>query len=233
MLSVNDLHVKYKANHALKGVSLTVNQGEIVSLIGSNGAGKSSLIKAVSGMVAPSQGEILFKQKSIKNLPSHAISRLGILHVPEGGGVFLSLTVEENLTVASLATAKQNQKQNKELVYELFPRLFERRTFTGKSLSGGERRMLAMGMALMTESELLLLDEPSIGLSPILVETIFETIVKIRDQGKSILLVEQNAAQALLISNRGYVLQEGTIVVQDDAAKLLEDDNVRKAYLGG
>lgn len=233
MLSVNDLHVKYKANHALKGVSLTVNQGEIVSLIGSNGAGKSSLIKAISGMVAPAQGEILYKQKSIKNLPSYAIARLGILHVPEGGGVFLSLTVEENLTLASLAKAKQHQKQNKELVYELFPRLYERRTFTGKSLSGGERRMLAMGMALMTESELLLLDEPSIGLSPLLVETIFETIVKIRDQGKSILLVEQNAAQALMISNRGYVLQEGKIVGEDEAAKLLEDDNVRKAYLGG
>ncbi|WP_126425231.1 ABC transporter ATP-binding protein [Brevibacillus marinus] len=233
MLSINDLHVKYKANHALKGVSLTVNQGEIVSLIGSNGAGKSSLIKAVSGMVTPAQGEIHYKQKSIMGLPSHVISKMGILHVPEGGGVFLSLTVEENLIVASLATAKQNQKQNMELVYQLFPRLFERRTFTGKSLSGGERRMLAMGMALMTESELLLLDEPSIGLSPILVETIFETIVKIRDQGKSILLVEQNAAQALFISNRGYVLQEGLIVVHDDAAKLLEDDNVRKAYLGG
>lgn len=233
MLSISDLHVKYKANHALKGVSLSVNQGEIVSLIGSNGAGKSTLIKAVSGLVKPEHGEIRYKEKNILNVPSHSIANMGILHVPEGGGVFLTLNVEENLTIASLAAAKQNQRKNMEMVYQLFPRLLERRLFTGKSLSGGERRMLAMGMALMTESELLLLDEPSIGLSPILVETIFETIVTIRDQGKSILLVEQNAAQALMISNRGYVLQEGLIVGADDARELLRDDKVRKAYLGG
>lgn len=232
MLKVSDLHVWYAANHALKGISLEVNQGEIVTLIGNNGAGKSTLIKAISGMVKFKDGDITYQGKSVKNLPAHVISNLGILHVPEGGGIFLTLTVKENLIAASLAKSKKNQKKNMELVFEIFPRLYERINSTGKQLSGGERRMLAMAMAMMSEADFLLLDEPSIGLSPLLVETIFETILEIKNQGKSILVVEQNAAQALAISSRGYVLQEGEIVEQGDSKSLLQNDNVRKAYLG-
>ena len=215
MLSVTDLHVYYGAIHALKGLSLTVNQGEIVTLIGANGAGKSTTLRTISGLIVPRGGDITFEGSSIAGHKAHEIVRRGISQVPEGRRVFADMTVMENLELGA------------------FPRLKERRTQLAGTLSGGEQQMLAMGRALMSRPRLLLLDEPSMGLAPLLIKEIFSIIVDINAAGTTILLVEQNANMALSIAHRAYVLETGRITLAGDAKELAASEDVRKAYLGG
>jgi len=233
LLELSDVHAYYGNIRALKGVSLTVARGEIVTLIGSNGAGKTTTLRTVLGTVRPLRGTVTFGGKRIDNVPTHRIARLGIAQSPEGRRIFAPMTVLENLELGAFArTDREAIPQDLERVLALFPRLRDRLGQKGGTLSGGEQQMLAIGRALMARPEMLLLDEPSMGLSPILVETIFEIIRDINRLGTTILLVEQNARMALRVAHRGYVIQTGRIVLQDAASALLHSDVVRKAYLG-
>ena len=234
VLSLVDAQVYYGHIHALKGLSLEVRQGEIVTLIGANGAGKSTTLRAISGLLKTRQGKVLFRGQPIHHQPPHAIVALGIGHIPEGRRIFPRLTVEENLDVgAYLITDRRTIADRKERVYAMFPRLSERRRQGGGTLSGGEQQMLAIGRALMWDPELLLLDEPTMGLAPNLVDAIFETVVALNQSGKTILLVEQNAWQALQVAHRGYVLETGTMVLSGPAAALAANPSVQASYLGG
>ena len=233
LLELNDVHAYYGNIRALKGVSLTVARGELVTLIGSNGAGKTTTLRTVLGTVRPLRGTVTFGGKRIDKVPTHRIARLGIAQSPEGRRIFARMTVLENLELGAFArTDREAIPQDLERVLALFPRLRDRLAQKGGTLSGGEQQMVAMGRALMARPEMLLLDEPSMGLSPILVETIFEIIRDINRLGTTILLVEQNARMALRVAHRGYVIQTGRIVLQDAALALLRSDVVRKAYLG-
>jgi branched-chain amino acid transport system ATP-binding protein len=234
LLAVDDLHVAYGAIHALQGVSLNVAAGEIVTLIGANGAGKSTLLRAVSGLVRPQSGAIVYDGTvRLDALPPHTIVRAGISHVPEGRHVFANLTVKENLLLGAYQRRDRAEiAQTLERTFVLFPVLRERLAQSAATLSGGEQQMLAIGRALMARPQLLLLDEPSLGLAPRVVQTIFQIIREINAQGTTILLVEQNAHQALRVAHRGYVLQTGSIVLQDTGANLLSSPDVRAAYLG-
>jgi branched-chain amino acid transport system ATP-binding protein len=234
LLVLEDLHVYYGAIWAIKGINLTVNEGEIVSLIGANGAGKSTTLRAISGIVRGSSGRILFQGEDITRIPAHEIVKLGIAQVPEGRRVFANLTVLENLELgAFIRKDKKEIKKDLDYVFTRFPRLWERKNQVAGTLSGGEQQMLAIGRALMTRPRLLLLDEPSMGLAPLLVKEIFAIIREINGDGTTILLVEQNARMALQIADRAYVLETGRIVLEGQARELAECDEVKKAYLGG
>jgi branched-chain amino acid transport system ATP-binding protein len=231
LLELRDLHVKYGAVEALKGISLEVAEGEIVTLLGANGAGKTTTLRSISGLLRPSQGHVLFEGRPVDTLPAHEIVGIGVGHVPEGRRVFPRMSVQENLEMGAYQT-KGGAKDVLARVYALFPVLEERKNQDGGTLSGGEQQMLAIGRALMSRPRLLLLDEPSMGLAPLFVAKIFEIISEINSDGTTVLLVEQNAAQALKLASRGYVLETGSIVMSDAADTLLSDDRVRKAYLG-
>jgi branched-chain amino acid transport system ATP-binding protein len=231
MLELTDVNTYYGNIHALKGISLTVENGEIVTLIGSNGAGKSTTLLTISGLVHARSGSITLEGKSLIGVPAHEITGMGVVQSPEGRRVFPRMTVLENLEMGAYARGKV-EPGDLERVYELFPRLRERASQKAGTLSGGEQQMLAIGRALMGHPKLLLLDEPSMGLSPILVDQIFNIIREINQQGTTVLLVEQNALMALSVANRGYVLQTGEIVLADEAENLIRNDMVRKAYLG-
>lgn len=233
MLELKDVHTYYGNIHALKGVSLTVDKGEIVTLIGSNGAGKSTTLRTIQGINRPRSGSIVLEGEELEKLPPHEIALRGVAQSPEGRLIFPQMTVLENLEMGAYARKdKSGMPQDLERVFMLFPRLKERIGQKGGTLSGGEQQMLAMGRALMARPRILLLDEPSMGLSPILVELIFETIQTINQEGTTILLVEQNALMALSIANRGYVIQTGEIIISDTAEKLKANEMVRKSYLG-
>ena len=233
MLSIKDLHVHYGAIHAIKGVSLEVNDGEIVSLIGANGAGKTTILHTISGLVKATTGEITYNGVNLRTTAPNKIIDLGMAHVPEGRHVFSRMTVLENLRMGAFTLKNTEQyKQNLEMVFKSFPRLKERAKQLAGTLSGGEQQMLATGRALMANPKILLMDEPSMGLSPILVKEIFRIIETLHEKGITILLVEQNAKVALSISTRAYVLETGSIAMSGNAQALLEDDRVRKAYLG-
>ena len=234
LLELSDVHTYYGAIHALRGVTMSIEEGEIVTLIGSNGAGKSTTLRTISGLLKPRHGEILLRGKRIDGLPPHQIVTLGISQSPEGRRVFARMTVQENLEMGAFARRdRANLAAEFERVYELFPRLRERISQRAGTLSGGEQQMLAMGRALMSAPKVLLLDEPSMGLAPILVEQIFDIIKTINEQGSTVLLVEQNALMALGVAGRGYILQTGEIVLSDTAAALRTNPGVRAAYLGG
>lgn len=234
LLEIENLHVSYGAIKALQGISLTVNEGEIIALIGGNGAGKSTTLNTISGLYRPVQGTIKFQGDELTTRPSFEIVSKGVIQVPEGRKIFSSMTVLENLEMGGFLQMDKTARQNDiESIMTRFPRLAERRNQAGGTLSGGEQQMLAIGRGLMAHPHLLLLDEPSMGLSPILVEQIFEIIQEINLQGVSILLVEQNAQMALAIANRAYVLETGRIVLSGEADQLLHDPLVLKAYLGG
>ena len=233
MLELKDVHTYYGNIHALKGISITVNDGEIVTLIGSNGAGKSTTLRTIQGLNKPRTGSVVFDGVELHKLPAHQIASLGVAQSPEGRMIFPRMTVLENLEMGAYARKDlTTYKEDLEHVFSLFPRLKERIGQKGGTLSGGEQQMLAMGRALMAKPKILLLDEPSMGLAPLLVELIFDIIKKLHEEGKTILLVEQNASMALSIANRGYVLQTGEIVLADEASKLLKDPMVQKTYLG-
>ena len=234
LLEIEDLHIYYGAVHALKGISLTVDEGEIVTLLGANGAGKSTTLKAISGLVRPRSGRIMFQGKVLNDCPAHEIVRLGTSQAPEGRKVFSTLTVDENLLLGAYVRLKDRKgvENTKKRVFELFPRLEERKHQLAGTLSGGEQQMLAIGRALMAAPRLLLLDEPSLGLAPLLVKSIFSTIRDINRQGVTIVLVEQNARVALKVAHRAYVLETGRIPLSGSADDLLKDERVRKAYLG-
>lgn len=234
MLKISGLNVYYNAIHALQDVSIEVNSGEIVCMIGANGAGKSTTIRCISGLVRPRSGEILFEGKALQKLPPHEIVLLGIGQSPEGRRVFANMTVHENLELGGYTRDKYKDeiRQDMERAFTMFPRLKEREKQLAGTLSGGEQQMLAIGRALMSRPRLLLLDEPSLGLAPFLVKDIFRIIKDINSQGMTVLLVEQNANQALRIANRGYVLETGRVILTDTSANLLKNDSVRKAYLG-
>jgi len=232
MLKVNNLQVYYGGIHALKGVSLEVNQGEIVTIIGSNGAGKSTLLNSISGFLKYKEGEILYKGTRLGNNPSKIV-KMGICHVPEGRLVFANLTVKDNLMMgAYLRNDKAAINEDLDKVYQLFPRLKEREKQVSGTLSGGEQQMLAMGRGLMSSPDIMLLDEPSLGLAPLLVQTVFDIIVDIRKMGKTILLVEQNAYKSLAIADRAYVLEQGKITAEGPAAEIASNPKIREAYLG-
>jgi branched-chain amino acid transport system ATP-binding protein len=233
LLEVKDIHSYYGNIRALKGVSLSVEEGEIVTLIGANGAGKSTTLKTISGIVRPRLGAVYLAGEDLAHYPAHEIVKKGVSHVPEGRGIFSRLTVMENLDMgAYIHSDARRIAEDMERVFTLFPRLKERRKQVAGTLSGGEQQMLAMGRGLMTRPKVLLLDEPSMGLAPILVESIFQTVQDINAEGATILLVEQNALMALQIAHRGYVIQTGEIVLQDDAKGLQNNEMVQKAYLG-
>jgi branched-chain amino acid transport system ATP-binding protein len=233
-LLVESLDVYYGAVHALKGVSLRVEQGEIVTLIGANGAGKTTLLRTISGIVPSRSGHVSFEGKDITKTPPHEIVGLGVSQSPEGRMVFANLSVEDNLELGAYRRRDRDGiKQDRDKVFHLFPRLQERKKQLSGTLSGGEQQMLAMGRALMSRPRLLLLDEPSLGIAPLLVRDIFRTITEINRAGTTVLLVEQNAHMALGIAQRGYVLETGRVVLEDTAAKLAANDEVRAAYLGG
>lgn len=234
MLTISNLHVYYGAIRALDGISLEVQQGEIVTMIGANGAGKSTTIRTISGLVRPREGEVLYEGQPIQRLPAHQIVTLGVGQSPEGRRVFANMTVRENLELGAYTRQKYRAEVREDLerVFQFFPRLKERISQSAGTLSGGEQQMLAIGRALMARPRLLLLDEPSLGLAPFLVQSIFRIIQDINAQGVTILLVEQNAHQALRIADRGYVLETGRVVLADTAANLLKNDTIRKAYLG-
>ena len=233
MLSVYNINVWYGAIHAIKNVSFDVNDGEIVSLIGANGAGKSTTLKTLSGLLRSRSGSIKFMDADIMHTPAERIVAQGLVHVPEGRHVFAQMTVEENLDMGAYTQPKETIPGNLEKVYAHFPRLKERRRQVAGTLSGGEQQMLAMGRALMANPKLLMLDEPSMGLAPIMVEQIFEIIGALHEAGTTILLVEQNAQAALSIATRGYVMETGTVTLTGTGKELLHNDDVRRAYLGG
>ncbi|HWL65731.1 MAG TPA: ABC transporter ATP-binding protein [Actinomycetota bacterium] len=234
LLELNDVRVRYGVIEAVKGINLTVHDGEIVALIGGNGAGKTTTLRAISMVHGPSQGKIVFDGEDLTSLRSHDVVDRGVIQVPEGRHIFPNMSVQENLVMGSFRVkgAKSEFQQILDRVFELFPRLQERKKQAGGTLSGGEQQMLAIGRALMSKPKLLMLDEPSMGLAPQLVETVFAVIEEINSQGIPVLLIEQNAAMALQTANRGYVIETGEIVLEDEAKKLLGNDQVRKAYLG-
>jgi len=233
LLEIRDLHTFYGKIHALRGVSLTVDDGEIVTLIGANGAGKTTTLNTVSGLLVPKEGNVHFDGEDMTHVAPHDVVARGVVQVPEGRRIFAQLTVEENLHMGAYTIDdKAVVLQGVENAFEMFPRLKERRAQVAGTLSGGEQQMLAMGRALMTKPRILLLDEPSMGLAPNLVESIFETIQRIHDEGAAILLVEQNAAQALKVASRGYVLQTGQILLADTCENLASNEDVRRSYLG-
>ena len=234
MLRVSDVHVGYGAIRALKGVSLEVNAGEVVALIGANGAGKSTLLRAISGLLRPTAGDIAFEERSIRGVAEDKIVRLGILQVQEGRGILTRMTVQENLEMGAYGRSDTaGIRQDMAMVFDKFPVLSQRRKQFGATLSGGEQQMLAIGRALMARPKLLMLDEPSLGLAPLLVNEIFRTIVDFKREGRTILLVEQNAKKALQCADRGYVLETGNIVLTGSGAALLQSAEVQAAYLGG
>ena len=233
LLEVYDLAVHYGEIHALKGVSLQVKQGDFITLIGANGAGKTTLLNTLTGVIKSSGGDVFFHDEDITDLPSHEIVKKGICHVPEGRKIFSELTTEENLIAgAYILDSKSRVKENLEQVYDLFPRLAERRKQEGGTLSGGEQQMLAIARGIMSDPDILLLDEPSLGLAPLIIDKIFEFIVKINNSGKSILLVEQNANIALQVASYGYVLETGNITIEDSTHNLRDNEVIKKAYLG-
>ena len=233
MLEVQDIHAYYGNIQALNGISLTVEEGEIVTLIGANGAGKTSTLRTISGLLPPRKGKITLEGEDLSKYKAHEIVYKKVAMVPEGRGIFARLTVAENLDMGAFSRDDKNGiEEDRELVYELVPRMKERITQVAGTLSGGEQQMLATGRALMAHPRLLLMDEPSMGLAPVLVESIFETIQEINKEGTTILLVEQNATMALSVADRGYVLQTGEIVLHDTAANLRQNEMVQKAYLG-
>ena len=234
MLKIDNIHVYYGAIHALKGVSLEVHKGEIVTLIGANGAGKSTTLRTVSGLLAPKSGGISFLGENIAGMPAHEIVKHGISQVPEGRRIFAEMSVQENLEMGAFTRKdKAGMEKDFEIVYNRFPRLKERRKQQAGTLSGGEQQMLAMGRALMSRPKLLLLDEPSMGLAPLLIKEIFSIIEDINREGTTVLLVEQNANMALSIAHRAYVMETGRITLQGAAKELAASEDVRKAYLGG
>jgi len=233
MLSIRDLHVYYGQVHALKGIDLEVEQGEIVTLLGANGAGKSTTLRTISGLLRPRQGEVRFEGNLLNSVPAHRIVYMGISQAPEGRRVFSTLTVQENLNMGAYSrTDKAGIEESRARVFGLFPRLKERRHQIAGTLSGGEQQMLAIGRALMSQPKVLMLDEPSLGLAPLLVRAIFDTIREINRQGVTILLVEQNAHAALRLAHRAYVLETGRVALSGSAGELLQSERVRKAYLG-
>lgn len=234
VLEVENLEVMYGVIRALQGITFYVDEGEIITIIGANGAGKSSTLRAISGIVRPSRGKIIFNQKEITRSPSHSIAKEGLSHVPEGRGIFTRLTVEENLLVATY-NRKDLRKIKEDLqdVYKIFPRLSERKKQAAGSLSGGEQQMLAIGRALMSGAGTLLLDEPSMGLAPLIVQEIFAVIKRINEMGKTILLVEQNAMTALRTAHRAYIMETGRVIKSGLAGDLISDPDVKEAYLGG
>ena len=232
-LRVENIHVYYGAIHAIRGVTFTVNEGEVVTLIGANGAGKSTILKTVSGLLRPKSGTISFDGTDITQIPPHKLVPMGLAHVPEGRRIFQQMTVEENLEMGAFTQPKSGIAMDLEKVFALFPRLKERRRQIAGTLSGGEQQMLAMGRALMSHPKLLMLDEPSMGLAPILVEQIFDIIREFHAAGTTILLVEQNAGKALAVADRAYVLEQGRITLSGTGADLAASDAVKKAYLGG
>ena len=233
ILKAEDLNVYYGSIHAIKGVSFEVYEGEIVTLIGANGAGKSTTLNTVSGILRSRTGSVTFLGESLRRVPCHKIVERGLALVPEGRRIFLQMTVEENLEMGAFTQSPAGVPADLEKVYELFPRLKERRKQIGGTLSGGEQQMLAMGRALMSHPKLLMLDEPSMGLAPILVEQVFDIIRNLHKNGSTILLVEQNAQAALSIANRGYVLETGKVVTTGAGSELLASPEIKKAYLGG
>lgn len=233
LLEVKDLRVNYGVIEAIKGISFEVNEGEIVTLIGANGAGKTTTMQSIMGLIHPKSGTITFDGADIFGMSTHKILRLGMTQVPEGRRIFSELTVYENLLMgAYIEKNREKIKKDMEEIYEIFPRLYERRTQVAGTLSGGEQQMLAMGRAMMSHPRLLMLDEPSMGLSPLLVDQIFSMIKKFHDNGTTILLVEQNAGKSLAISDRAYVLETGRIVLSGTGRELMESEEVKKAYLG-
>ena len=234
LLKLDNVHTYYGNIHALKGISITVDEGEIVTLIGANGAGKSTTLKTISGLLYPREGKVYLEGNDLTKYRAHEIVKMGVVHVPEGRRVFSRLTVMENLEMGAFTRSdKAGIQKDLKRVFELFPRLEERQNQVAGTLSGGEQQMLAMGRALMSNPRILLLDEPSMGLAPVLVDLIFDTIEELNRQGMTILLVEQNALLALEVAHRGYVLETGRIVLAGDAKKLKEDPQVKEAYLGG
>jgi branched-chain amino acid transport system ATP-binding protein len=233
MLEVNDVHAYYGNIHALKGISITVEEGEIVSLIGANGAGKSTMLKTIIGLMKPRLGTVTLNGEDLKKFDAHEIIYKGVSMVPEGRGIFTRLTVSENLDMGAYSRTDSDRiSKDRDRVFTLFPRLEERRSQVAGTLSGGEQQMLATARALMAGPSLLLMDEPSMGLAPLLVESVFDTIQDINKEGTTILLVEQNAHMALQVANRGYVIQTGEIVLHDSADNLRKNEMVQKAYLG-
>ena len=233
ILQVEDIHTFYGSIEALKGISIEVKEGEVVTLIGSNGAGKSTTLRSISGLNAPKTGKIIYDGKEIQGTPAHEVAALGIAQAPEGRRIFPRLTVGENLDMgAFLRSNREEIVRDRERVFELFPRLKERETQKGGTMSGGEQQMLAMGRAMMANPKMLLLDEPSLGLAPVVVDRIYETIRTINQQGVTILLVEQNANYALDVSARGYVLETGKVALTDQSSALRSNEEVQKAYLG-
>mgnify|MGYP004674787991 FL=1 len=233
LLTVNDIHVYYGSIHAVKGVSFEVNEGEVVTLIGANGAGKSTVLNTISGLLTPKSGSITFDGQNLHGVAPHKVISHGLAQVPEGRRVFLQMTVEENLEMGAYTRPNSEIAPGIADVYQRFPRLKERRTQVAGTLSGGEQQMLAMGRALMSKPKLLMLDEPSMGLAPILVEQIFDIIKELHKAGTTILLVEQNAQAALSVADRGYVLETGKIVTSGTGQELLASPEIKKAYLGG
>jgi branched-chain amino acid transport system ATP-binding protein len=235
LLELKDVRVHYGVIEAVKGINLTVNEGEVVTLVGGNGAGKTTTLRAISMVHAPSSGQILYKGEDITTLHSHEVVSRGLIQVPEGRKIFPSMSVYENLEMGAFqrkSASKSELQEDVDKVSELFPRLQERRTQKGGTLSGGEQQMLAIGRALMARPGVLMLDEPSMGLAPQVVERVFDVIAQVNSEGIPVLLIEQNASMALQAANRGYVIVTGEIVLEDDAKKLLGNDQVRKAYLG-
>ncbi|WP_072523705.1 ABC transporter ATP-binding protein [Clostridium sp. Marseille-P3244] len=233
MLEVKDLEVYYGVIQAIKGISFEVNQGEVIALIGANGAGKTTTLHTVTGLISPKKGQVIFEGKDITKLPAHKIVSMGMAHVPEGRRVFAELSVYENLKMGAYTRKDKTEiEESLQNVYKRFPRLEERKNQMAGTLSGGEQQMLAMGRALMSKPKLILMDEPSMGLSPILVNEIFDIIRSVSESGTTVLLVEQNAKKALAIADRAYVLETGNIVLEGRAKDLLEDDSIKKAYLG-
>ena len=233
MLSVKDLHVHYGVIEAIKGINFEVNKGEVIALIGANGAGKTTTLHAVSGLIQASQGSVTFEDRDITNVPGHKIVSMGMAHVPEGRRVFQELSVLQNLKMGAYTRKdKKEIEETLQMVYKRFPRLEERKNQLAGTLSGGEQQMLAMGRALMSHPSIILMDEPSMGLSPIFVNEIFDIIKEVSASGTTVLLVEQNAKKALSIADRAYVLETGKIVLEGKAKDLLNDDSIKKAYLG-
>ena len=233
MLEIKDLEVYYGMIQAIKGISFQVNEGEVIALIGANGAGKTTILHTVTGLLSPKCGSVLFEGKDITKVPAHKIVSLGMAHVPEGRRVFAELTVYENLKMGAYTRKDKNEmEQTLESVYQRFPRLRERKNQLAGTLSGGEQQMLAISRAIMGRPRLLLLDEPSLGLAPIIIQQIFSIIQKINHDGTTVFLVEQNANQALKIAHRGYVMENGRVVMENSAEALLNDQSVRRAYLG-